>query len=251
MRDPRRLVAVLLLGLLISVVGATALRNAEAGDVVVADPGPKVTTTTTTTTIAPATTVAPAAPVSANRPVQVPKDPYANEPLKEIGMIEIPKIGLKHRLFEGITLRTIDHGPSHWPGSAMPGQRGNAVFAGHRVTHSKPFRNIDQLVNGDEVIFDVGGRRSVYRMTGSKVVTPKALDIVNPTPTATATLFACHPPGSAKFRYVVLLALDEGNHQPSTTTTTIGEPTPAQPPTNESPTNVILPSEPAPAEPGT
>ncbi|MDP9402790.1 MAG: class E sortase [Actinomycetota bacterium] len=213
MRDPRRLVAVLILGLLVSLGGATALHNAEAGNTDADDPRLQVAaaaTTTTSTTVAPATTAVPPATVApATRPVQVPKDPYANEPLKEIGRIEIPKIGLTHRLFEGITLRTIDNGPSHWPGTAMPGQRGNAVFAGHRVTHSKPFRNIDQLAPGDEVIFTVGDTRSVYKVTGSKVVTPKALEIVNPTPTATATLFACHPPGSAKFRYVVLLALAE------------------------------------------
>jgi sortase A len=213
MRDPRRLVAVLILGLLVSLGGATALHNAEAGNADADDPRLQVAAaaaTTTTTTVAPATTAVPPATVApATRPVKVPKDPYANEPLKEIGRIEIPKIGLTHRLFEGISLRTIDNGPSHWPGTAMPGQRGNAVFAGHRVTHSKPFRNIDQLVQGDEVIFTVGDTRSVYKVTGSKVVTPKALEIVNPTPTATATLFACHPPGSAKFRYVVLLALAE------------------------------------------
>ncbi|MEO7836489.1 MAG: class E sortase [Acidimicrobiales bacterium] len=213
MRDPRRLVAVLILGLLISLGGATALRNAEAGDVVVADdPGLATTATTSTTlaTVAPATTVVPQAPVApSGTPVRVPKDPYANEPLREIGSIEIPKIGLRHRVFEGITLRTIDNGPSHWPGTAMPGHRGNAVFADHRVTHSKPFRNIDQLAPGDEVIFNIGDKRSVYKVTGSKVVTPRALDIVNQTPTPTATLFACHPPGSAKYRYVVLLALVE------------------------------------------
>lgn len=236
MRDPRRLVAVLLLGLLISVGGATALRNAEAGDVVADDPRLRVAsaTPTSTTTVAPATTVAPVevAVAPASRPVQVPKDPYAKEPLKEIGIIEIPKIGLKHRLFEGITLRTIDHGPSHWPGTAMPGHRGNAVFAGHRVTHSKPFRNIDQLVPGDEVIFDIAGKRSVYKMTSSKIVTPKALDIVNPTPTPTATLFACHPPGSAKFRYVVLLALVEDAQSPPPASS--AEPPPPAPATGDS-----------------
>lgn len=109
----------------------------------------------------------------------------------------------------------------------MPGQRGNAVFAGHRVTHSKPFRNIDQLVPGDEVIFEVGQTRSVYAVTGHKVVTPKALDIVNPTPTPTATLFACHPPGSAKFRYVVLLALVED--PPSAAPGSGNEPPPSEP----------------------
>lgn len=233
MRDPRRLVAVLLLGLLISVGGATALRNAEAGDVVANDdPGlsADVTTTTTLAPAAPATTVvSPASVAPAGRPVAVPKDPYANEPLLEIGTIEIPKIGLKHRIFEGITLRTIDNGPSHWPGTAMPGQRGNAVFAGHRVTKTKPFRNIDQLVPGDEVIFNIGPTRSVYRVTGSKIVTPKALEIVNPTPTATATLFACHPPGSAKFRYVVLLDLVVPENTPGPPPAPATEPSAEQP----------------------
>jgi sortase A len=107
----------------------------------------------------------------------------------------------------GISLRNIDQGPSHWPGTALPGEKGNAVFAGHRVTHTHPFRNIDQLVQGDEVFFTIGGVRSRYLVTGHEVVSPSRLDIVNPTTTPTATLFACHPPGSAKQRYVVHLAL--------------------------------------------
>ena len=51
----------------------------------------------------------------------------------------------------------------------MPGQLGNAVFAGHRH-HIHPFRRINELVAGDEIIFqtaerdvrlqDDGGRRS-------------------------------------------------------------------------------------------
>jgi sortase A len=127
-------------------------------------------------------------------------------------MIEIPKIGLRHKIMHGITLRNIDLGPSHWPGTALPGQTGNAVFAGHRVTHSKPFRNIDKRVNGDEVHFTVNGVRTTYVVTGHQIVKPNALWIVDQTSTPTATLFACHPPGSARERYVVRLALaaDEG-----------------------------------------
>jgi sortase A len=44
-------------------------------------------------------------------------------------------------------------------------------------------------------------------MTGNQIVKPTQMEITDPTPTPTATLFACHPPGSAKFRYVVRLAL--------------------------------------------
>ena len=169
-----------------------------------------------TTTAPPASVVESAAPANLPAPVAPPRNEYAPEPVLEIGRIEIPKIGLDHKTFHGITMRNIDKGPSHWPGTALPGEVGNSVFAGHRVTKTRPFRNIDQLVPGDEVFFTVapaafGGTgepvRVRYRVTGHEVVPPTALRIVDPTPTPTATLFACHPPGSARYRYVVRLAL--------------------------------------------
>lgn len=142
-----------------------------------------------------------------DRPVGVPKNPYAAEPIQEIGRIEIPRIGLDQAIFHGITMRNIDRGASHWPGTALPGEVGNSVFAGHRVTHSRPFRRINELEAGDLVHFTVQGVRSTYAVTSHEVVAPTAMRIVDPTPTATATLFACHPPGSARQRYVVRLAL--------------------------------------------
>lgn len=140
-------------------------------------------------------------------PVPIPEDNYADEPIRLIGTITIPKLGLVHDLYDGVTLNNIDHGPSHWPGTALPGQPGNSVVAGHRVTHDHPFLELDKLRPGDLVIFDVGGARSTYRMTGSDVVAPDAVWIADPTPTPTATLYACHPPHSKKYRYVVHLAL--------------------------------------------
>jgi sortase A len=139
--------------------------------------------------------------------VAPPRNSYAPEPIQEIGTIEIPKIGLVHKVMHGVTLRNIDHGPSHWPGTPMPGEAGNTVFAGHRVTHSHPFRRINELVPGDEIFFTVAGVRSRYVVTGHEVVSPSRVDIVYPTPTPTVTLFACHPPGSARQRYVVRGAL--------------------------------------------
>ena len=218
MGTARRLAATLVVGALASSMGALWVRQAERADAIIDDPsleGP--VPIAPLATLVPPPTTAPPAPVitdprvtRAARPVRVPANPRQAEPLIELGTIEIPRIGLVHRVYEGISLTTIDQGPGHWPGTAFPGQVGNAVFAGHRVTHSRPFRNIDQLQPGDEVIFDIGGARTVYEMTGSEVVTPKALEIVNPTPTPTATLFACHPPGSARYRYVVRLALRGG-----------------------------------------
>ena len=216
------LIGLILMGnALVIVLNDTQPVTAAPADQAVAQLAVEAPTTTTTATAAPSTAVTTAAPptsVVPARPATVPRDPYANEPIQEIGTIEIPKIGLVHPIFHGITMRNIDRGPSHWPGTAFPGEVGNAVFAGHRVTKTKPFRNIDQLVQGDQVIFTVNGIRTTYAVTGSEVVKPTQLEIVNPTANPTATLFACHPPGSARFRYVVRAALVETAQSTASTT---------------------------------
>jgi sortase A len=134
--------------------------------------------------------------------------PPKSLPADAIGSIVIPRLGLDVPLLEGIDMPTLDRGPGHWPGTAMPGEAGNVVVAGHRVSHTRPFRHIDQLRPGDGVTFNMrDGRSFTYRVSESFIVEPTQVEIINPTPTATATLFACHPPGSVRYRYVVRLEL--------------------------------------------
>ena len=155
--------------------------------------------TTSPTTSPPAqtlpTTAPPPQPAAAPRtqPIAPPADPRAKEPIVQIGEIRIPKIGLVHPIYEGVTLTVIDQGPGHWPSSARPGQLGNAVLAGHRVTKTRPFRNIDQLVAGDEIIFTTSDGTFTYQMTRQEIVSPKDVWIVDPTPDATVTLSPAIP----------------------------------------------------------
>ena len=160
---------------------------------------PPTTVATTTTTPAPETT-----PVVLPVPEPVPP-PNDVEPVIELGTIEIPKIGVSKPMFEGITLPTLDNGPGHWPGTAAPGQVGNVVVGGHRVSHDKPFENIDQLVAGDEVIFSDTAGRHLYRVANVEIVGNDAIWIIDQTEAKTATLFACHPKGSTKQRIVAHL----------------------------------------------
>ena len=203
---------VLASGAFVAVSGLASTTDAEAQSTLTTTTTTSTTTTTTaapttTTTAPPATTTTTTFVEPAPQPAAPPADEYAQEPHVVLGTIEIPKLGLNVPLNEGISLVSIDRGPSHWPGTALPGQVGTVVVAGHRVTKTRPFRYIDRLVPGDEVIFTVASGRWVYKMTSYEIVTPDALRIVDQTPTPTATLFACHPPGSAKYRYVVRLAL--------------------------------------------
>ena len=174
-------------------------------------PTTPATSTTAPSTIPPAlfadassTTLAVAA---LPKPVASPRDARAPEPRTDLGIIEIPKIGIKMTMLEGIRLTTLDRGPGHWPGTAMPGRAGNVVVAGHRTSHTKPFRRLDALAPGDEVIFTMPDGQFVYRVVGTEIVTPDRIDITNQTSAKTATLFACHPPGSTKQRIVVHLVL--------------------------------------------
>lgn len=195
-------------------VAARAILPAESID----ESAPVVTDAVSSTTAAPPATVARTAPPSTSPPTVVvtlpqplpPPEPRADEPYVELGTVEIPAIGLSQPLLEGISLNTLDLGPGHWPGTAMPGQLGNVVVAGHRTSHGKVFRDIDRLVAGDEVVFTTGEGRFVYRVTGTTVVEPDAIHIIDQTEAHTGTLFACHPPGSTRQRIVVHLELDPG-----------------------------------------
>jgi sortase A len=170
-------------------------------------------TSTTTTTVAPVAptspaTAAPATAAPSDGPEPPPADPREDVAVTRIGTITIPKIGLHHELYEGVSLTVLDVGPGHWPGTPMPGGAGNVVVGGHRVTHSHPFRDLDQLAPGDEVLFDMAdGSYATYRVTETVIVNPDAMWIVDPTPDDIVTLFACHPKGSAKQRIVVRAAL--------------------------------------------
>lgn len=211
--------------------GSTAAPLAElqapdtaAADTAADDPGlvvPSSTSVAPTTTDAPTTTV----PVTTSPPTVVqtlpvpepPPEPRADEPRTELGRLQIPKIGVDITFLQGISLTTLDEGPGHWPGTAMPGQIGNVVIAGHRTSHNKVFRNIDQLVAGDEVIFTTADGTFTYRVRETTVVKPDAMYIIEQTWEPTATLFACHPPGSTRERIVVHLDLDPSASTPAGT----------------------------------
>lgn len=187
-----------------------------------------------------ATSTLPPLPTPA--PVPLDNEP---EPQTYHGRLQIPAIGIDAPFIEGIRLSTLDFGPGHWPGTAMPGELGNVVVAGHRTSYDAHFRNVDQLQPGDEVIFDLDDSqgleannvtvpdpdsytgRHVYRVAFVEVVGPEAMWIVSQGYRHSATLFACHPPGSVAERIVVHLDLvDESGAmvdppRPSTTTSTV------------------------------
>lgn len=205
----------------LTVVGVViAVDIDQAPDTVASINSDSATTTTTTTTTPPSTTAPTTTATTTTtttttttlvkqltQPVAPPQDTRGAENNPQLGRISIPKIGLDSELHQGIRLTTLDRGPGHWPGTALPGQIGNVVVAAHRTSHGAEFRHLDSLSPGDEVLFSTADGTFTYNVTGTQIVTPDALWITDPTDTPTATLFACHPLGSTAKRIVVNLAL--------------------------------------------
>lgn len=167
-------------------------------------------------TLPPSTAAPPSAPTTTALPLPdpIPADPYAPTPEQVLGTMELPSLGVTAPLQEGITLTAINRGPGHWPGTPMPGGLGNMVIAGHRTTYSKPFNRLDELVAGDKVVFHLPEGDVTYEVRGVIVVPAENIGIAAQSNAHTATLFACHPKGSAAHRIVAKLRLlnPDGSH---------------------------------------
>ncbi|MCU0267211.1 MAG: class E sortase [Acidimicrobiales bacterium] len=189
--------------------GVVDTTGARAGAAAAMVPAPSPPSTVVTTT---SSTAAPSLPL----PEPLPADPYAPTPEIVLGRIAIPALGVDEPLQEGITLTAINRGPGHWPGTPLPGEFGNMVVAGHRTTYSKPFNRLDELVAGDQVVFTdtTGMQRWVYEVRGVIVVPAENVGVASQSAAHTATLFACHPKGSASQRIVAKLRLLDERGRP-------------------------------------
>ncbi len=147
-------------------------------------------TTTSTTTTATATPRKVAAPA-----------------LGPVGRIEVPRLKLSVMAREGVDGKTLRVAAGHIPGTARPGEAGNAGFAAHRDTFFRPLKFVRE---GDEVV--VTTPQGVYRygVTSTRIVEPGDVSVLDSTPDAILTLVTCYPfeyIGNAPQRFIVRAAL--------------------------------------------
>lgn len=124
-----------------------------------------------------------------------------------VGQLTIPRLKVKTAIYKGVTDYQFDRGVGYWPGTALPGAKGNVVIGGHRTAAKRPFYNIEKMKIGDLISVSRPGRSFSYKVTKVFIVRPTDVWIVDPTSTATLTLFTCHPRGSTSKRYVVRATL--------------------------------------------
>jgi sortase A len=120
-----------------------------------------------------------------------------------LAALSIPRVHLSAIVLEGSDARTLRRGPGHLENTALPGDAGNVVIAGHRDTFFRPLRDVH---TGDDVFIETRRGTLRYRVNALRVVKASDLSVLEPSDAATLTLITCYPfwvLGDAPDRFIV------------------------------------------------
>jgi sortase A len=120
-----------------------------------------------------------------------------------IGRIEIPRLKVAAVVKEGADTKTLSRAVGHVPYTALPGEKGNVGVAAHRDTYFRGLRNVR---HGDVIHVTTEEGVYLYEVDKLKIVWPKNVEVLDPTPENRITLVTCYPfnyVGSAPKRFIV------------------------------------------------
>lgn len=125
------------------------------------------------------------------------------KPGSTIGRMEIPRLRIDAIVRSGVDNGTLKRAVGHVPSTALPGSPGNVGLAAHRDTF---FRNLKGVKKGDLIRMITPEGEFDYRVESTRIVTPKNVEVLDPTKENALTLVTCYPfnyVGSAPKRFIV------------------------------------------------
>jgi len=126
-----------------------------------------------------------------------------------IGRLAIPRLNMRAVVREGAGRDTLDVALGHIPGTALPGQPGNAGIAGHRDTL---FRGLRKIEKDDVIEFQTPAGSYNYKVESTGIVKPDDVAVLHASKYPEMTLVTCYPfyyVGSAPDRFIVKARLVE------------------------------------------
>lgn len=130
--------------------------------------------------------------------------------------ITIPKLEIKNALVKTDSPDFFES-LAHFPGTAIPGEVGNAFITGHSLLpqfadpndYNAIFTKLPDLEVGDIVTVELQNNVYSYIVQYKKIVDPKDLSVLKPITNGSKnlTLMTCVPPGTSLKRMVVITSL--------------------------------------------
>jgi len=105
-------------------------------------------------------------------------------PLPKIGdgnavaVLQVPTLGINQVVVEGASVAHLRSGPTHWTGSALPGDAGVMVVLGHRDAYGGPFRKLSTMKNGDSIVVQARNGGPIVRYVVDRVERHLTLEAV-------------------------------------------------------------------------
>jgi len=124
-----------------------------------------------------------------------------------VGRIKIAKMKANFVIVKGSDAASLRKGPGIYDDVPFPGMPGTTAIAGHRTTYGAPFRTINKVKRGDEVIVEMPYGTFTYEVEKTRIVKPTALYVINRVKYDRLVLSACHPLYSAAKRFIVFARL--------------------------------------------
>ena len=106
-----------------------------------------------------------------------------------VARLVIDRIGLDAIVLEGVDGDELNAGPGHLPGSALPGESGNAIISAHRDRH---FDHLDEVQVGDTIRTESGDLATRWIVVARRVI-EKEQPALFATREPTLTLTTCWP----------------------------------------------------------
>jgi LPXTG-site transpeptidase (sortase) family protein len=151
--------------------------------------------------------------------VQQKEEQKTEEFYEKEDSIEIPKIKISAPLIvvgkEEEVKKALDRGVVLWPGSALPGEKGQVIILGHSAPQNWPkikydwvFSNLNLLEKDDEILIYFRNKKYVYSVE-NKIFLNRGQELPKTDPEKSVLfLISCWPPGK-NFRRIAIEALKD------------------------------------------
>ena len=130
-----------------------------------------------------------------------------DEPMGVMGIVKIPKIGVKMPIYHGTTMDVLAHGAGHLYGTDLPvgGKNRHTVVTAHTgLPSATMFDDLVNLKKGDYFYIDVQGETLRYKVFRINVVDPHDISLLQREKGRDlATLLTCTPYGVNSHRLLV------------------------------------------------
>ena len=120
-----------------------------------------------------------------------------------MAVMRIASVKLEVPVYDELTELNLNRGAARIADTAQLLEDGNTGIAGHRDGF---FRKLKDVQLGDDIHISAGGRTARYRVSEIRIVSPKDVQVLEPTAVPSITLVTCYPfylVGHAPLRYIV------------------------------------------------